>query len=110
MEGVTIALRDAGGKLAGFGKVARDVTERKTAEDNLKALASALDQSTVIVRRWDGTINHWTAGCEQLYGWTAQEAVGYVAHELLNTTFPIPLEQIRAATHEYRNVDRRTAT
>jgi PAS domain S-box-containing protein len=94
VEGVTIPLRDAAGKLAGFGKVARDVTERRTAEDNLKALASALDHSTVIVRRWDGTINHWTAGCEKLYGWTAQEAVGYIEHELLNTTLPVRREEI----------------
>ena len=94
IEGITIALRDAAGRLAGFGKIGRDVTERRAAEANLRALASALDQSMVIVRSWDGTINHWTAGCERLYGWTAQEAVGYVAHELLHTTFTIPLEQI----------------
>ncbi len=94
VEGVTIGLRDAGGRLIGFGKVLRDVTERKNAEDNLKALAGALDQSTVLVRRWDGTVTHWTAGCESLYGWTAQQAVGYPVHELLKTVFPAPLEQI----------------
>ena len=94
VEGVTVALRDNGGNLMGFGKVLRDVTERKNAEDSLKALARALDQSNVIVRSWDGAIEHWTAGCERLYGWTAQEAVGQICQELLKSEFPIPLEEI----------------
>ena len=94
VEGVTVALRDGSGKLAGFGKVLRDVTERKNSENNLQALARALDQSNVIVRGWSGTIEHWTAGCERLYGWTAQEAVGQICQELLKTKFPVPLEEI----------------
>ncbi|MGI8960547.1 MAG: PAS domain-containing sensor histidine kinase [Bryobacteraceae bacterium] len=94
VEGVTIGLREDNGRLAGFGKVLRDVTERKIAEDHLRALTGALDQSTVLVRRWDGVIDHWTAGCASLYGWTAQEAVGQIAHVLLKTNFPEPLERI----------------
>ncbi|MBV9612729.1 MAG: PAS domain S-box protein [Acidobacteriaceae bacterium] len=94
VEGVTLALR-AEGKLVGFGKVSRDVTERKNTEDSLRALTAALDQAAVIVRRWDGTIDHWTAGCERLYGWTAEEAVGHVCQELLRTVFPAPLDQIQ---------------
>jgi len=95
VEGVTVGLRGSEGRLAGFGKVLRDVTERKNAEDHLKALTGALDQSTVLVRRWDGTIDHWTAGCQSLYGWTAEEAVGQIAHVLLKARFPEPLERIQ---------------
>lgn len=95
VEGATIGLRSENGRVAGFGKVLRDVTERKYAEDHLRALTGALDQSTVLVRRWDGTIDHWTAGCESLYGWTAEEAVGQIAHVLLKTTFPEPLDTIQ---------------
>ncbi len=95
VEGVTITLRNPDGSLAGYGKILHDVTERKTAEDSLSALAGALDQSIVLVKKWDGVIEHWTAGCETLFGWTAHEAVGRVAHELLHTTFPGTLEQIQ---------------
>ena len=68
----------------------RDVTERENAEENLKALAGALDQSTVLVRRWDGTVIHWTAGCETSVRLDSAEAVGNPVHELLKTTFQRP--------------------
>jgi PAS domain S-box-containing protein len=94
-EGVTIGLQNTEGQLAGFGKVLRDVTERKNAEDSLRVLAGALDQSTVLVRGWDGKVSHWTAGCARLYGWIVDEAAGQNVHELLKSTFPAPLEQIQ---------------
>jgi PAS domain S-box-containing protein len=95
-EGVTLALHNSEGELVGFGKILRNVTENKTIEENLRALARALDQSTVIVRQLDGTIEHWTAGCEHLYGWTAAEAVGKPAHKLLRTVFPGDLERMQS--------------
>lgn len=94
-EGVTLGLRDADGRLAGFGKVLRDVTERKTAEDSRRVLAGALDQSTVVVRGWDGSVSHWTSGCARLYGWLADEVVGANVHDLLQSKFPAPYEQIQ---------------
>lgn len=94
VEGVTVALRDQG-EVVGFGKVLHDVTERKNTEDRLRTLARALDQTMVIMRRWDGVITYWTAGCERLYGWTAAEAVGRVCQELLCTKFPVSLEHIQ---------------
>lgn len=95
VEGVTLGLRDAAGDLAGFGKILRDITEIKKTEDSLRDFTRALDQSTVIVRDWDGRITHWTAGCETLYGWTAEKAVGQLCHELLQTKFPVPMSEIQ---------------
>lgn len=94
VEGVTIGLRNSSGELLGFGKVLRDVTEWKNAEESLAALGRALDQSTIIVRQWNGIIDHWTSGCERLYGWAPQEAVGQVIQELLRTNYPSPLSEI----------------
>ncbi len=95
VEGLTIRLNGPDGKLAGFGKVLQDVTERKNTEENLLALTKALDQSTVIVRGWNGLIEHWTAGCERLYGYTASEAVGRVCQDLLQTKSQTPLDQVQ---------------
>ncbi len=93
-EGLTVSLRSQSGELQGFGKIITDVTERRNAEGDLRALARALEQSPVVIRTWDGHIEHWTSGCERLYGWTAEEAVGRIEHELLKTVFPAPLENI----------------
>lgn len=96
VDGVTLGLRDQRGNLVGFGKVLRDVTERRETEERLRALTRALDQSTVFMRELDGKVSHWTTGCERLYGWTASEAVGKASWDLLRTTFPQPIESIHA--------------
>jgi len=49
-----------------------------------------------MVRTLDGKILHWGRGLEALYGWTAEEAVGRVSHQLLGTEFPSPLPDIQA--------------
>jgi PAS domain S-box-containing protein len=41
-----------------------------------------------ILRTPDGTILHWSAGCERLFGFPAGEALGRTSHELLGTRFP----------------------
>jgi PAS domain S-box-containing protein len=48
----------------------------------------------------DGAILHWTTGCERLYGWTKDEAVGAIVHDLLATIYPQPRDTILAALHE----------
>jgi PAS domain S-box-containing protein len=76
-------------------------------EDNMNAngaalleaerLAAALDLAEVAVRRFDGTILHWSHGMRDLYGFAPEEAVGRVSHDLLRTEFPTPLPQINKA-------------
>jgi two-component system, chemotaxis family, sensor kinase Cph1 len=78
-----------------FGGVLQHSAGHRTAEENLGAIAHALDHSNVIVRQWNGLIEHWTSGCANLYGWTSDEAVGKIVHQLLKTNFPAPLEQIQ---------------
>ena len=86
---------ESGNKVIEFGHGLRDFSQQRGAEENLAAIARALDRSTVLVRQWNGLIDHWTSGCQHLYGWTPEEAVGKITHELLRTSFPAPLEQIQ---------------
>jgi PAS domain S-box-containing protein len=96
VDGVTLALHHPKThELLGFGKVIRDITERKNTEDSLRALAQALDQSVVFITDWNGTIEHWTSGCQRLYGWTAEEAVGRAVDELLRTAESVPIASIQ---------------
>ena len=41
--------------------------------------------AAIMVRAADGTITYWNKAAEQLYGWSADEAVGRSSHELLST-------------------------
>jgi PAS domain S-box-containing protein len=68
--------------------------EALTQSELLAGLAEAVKRSNILIRRYDGTIEYWTNGCERLYGWTAEEAIGRKSQELLKTRFPEPLEKI----------------
>ncbi len=67
---------------------------RDPSETVLQQFGAALDQFTVIVRNWGGLIEHWTAGCEHLYGYTPDQAVGQNCLQLLQTRLPLPLDDI----------------
>ena len=64
------------------------------------SLANVLDLANVIIHDLDGKILHWTTGCERLYGWSGQEAVGQIVHELLKTRYPAPRSAIVEALRE----------
>jgi len=52
-------------------------------------LSEALDQTTLVVTTTDGEITHWSRGCEQLYGWSVDEAIGQNKYALLRARCPI---------------------
>ena len=73
-----------------------DVTALKAAEARLNDLAELLKLAPVLVRDLDDRIVFWDRGAEELYGFSAEEAVGQISHDLLNTVFPRPFEELRA--------------
>jgi PAS domain S-box-containing protein len=56
----------------------------------------SLAHDAVIRRDEGGRITYWNRGAEEIYGWTADEAIGCQSHELLCTTFPVPLATIES--------------
>ena len=74
--------------------VSRATRGARLLEERARLLDLAHD--AVFVRDMDGRITYWNRGAEDLYGWTADEAVGRVAHELLHTRFPGPFADITA--------------
>jgi PAS domain S-box-containing protein len=74
----------------------QEVAERMRGEEILRERASLLDltHDTVFVRDMNDVITYWNRGAEELYGWTNQEALGQVSHQLMGTIFPEPLDEI----------------
>jgi PAS domain S-box-containing protein len=73
-----------------------DVTDKEQQiESNKQQVALIqLAHESIVVREMDGKIRFWNRGAEQMYGWTAKQALGRVTHELLQTRFPKPLADI----------------
>lgn len=91
-------LRDAAGRIIGASKISRDITGRKRAESLLRRQADLLDNShdAIFVWKVPGGITYWSRGAEALYGYTREEAIGRVSHELLRTQGPAPVTEIEA--------------
>ncbi len=78
-----------------FTVILRDITERMKAEEELRQQASLLSLATVLALDMESRIVLWTRGAEQFYGYSQREAIGSSSHELLQTKFPAPLQQIQ---------------
>jgi len=110
----SISRVDVGGGTL-FTAILRDITERMAAEEALRRQASLIDQihDAVLVWEWNGTIISWNRGAERLYGYSRDQAVGNVAHDLLRTEaagsvegFRRILEQTNAWEGELQHVTR----
>ena len=90
--------RDEAGGVAGVIAAARDITERKRAEAELRQQSHLIDlaHDAILIRDMQGTIRYWNRGAERMYGWTREEALGRVLTELLRTRFPVPLSRFEA--------------
>lgn len=55
-----------------------------------------LTHDAILVRNLRSEITYWNRAAERLYGWGAEEARGKLSHELLQTVFPKPFDEIAA--------------
>jgi PAS domain S-box-containing protein len=62
----------------------------------LKSDLINLAHDAILVRDVANRVLEWNTGAEELYGWSAREAIGQVTHILFKTRFPTALTTIQA--------------
>ncbi|HWL69353.1 MAG TPA: PAS domain S-box protein [Geminicoccus sp.] len=77
------AIRDEAGQLIGFAGITRDFTERKLAEDTLRAseqqfrrLVQGVTDYAIFMLDPDGHVTSWNSGAAMLKGYGADEIIG----------------------------------
>ncbi|HEV7588566.1 MAG TPA: PAS domain S-box protein, partial [Longimicrobium sp.] len=83
LEVIGTALRDAAGRLTGGLDAVTDVTERRRANDELRAVQERFRMLVETVRDYaivaldpDGYVVSWNAGAERIAGYAAEEILG----------------------------------
>src|ERR1051325_2773546 len=80
---IITALRDSTGKLRGFAKVTRDLTEKRAAEEklrqseeNFRLLVNAVQECAIFGLDPNGYVQTWNAGAHRIKGYEANEIIG----------------------------------
>jgi len=121
IEGRARFFYDPSGKPYRVIGASRDITERKTTEEQLRsgrdrlleqvkghraALRQTVEEAAMHAELLDlandaafisdlgNRITYWNQGAERLYGWKKEEAIGMHASQLLQTEFPVSYEDV----------------
>jgi PAS domain S-box-containing protein len=74
----------------------QDELQKEVAERTRQASLLDLTHDSIFVRDLDNVIAYWNRGAQELYGFAPEEAIGKRSNELLHTSFPAPVDDIRA--------------
>jgi PAS domain S-box-containing protein len=69
---------DDSGGVSGASKIARDMSDKRRADETARRLTALVESSedAIVTKDLDGTITSWNAAAERMFGFTAPEAIG----------------------------------
>ena len=73
---VITRLTDENGAILGFGKITRDLTERRIAEQRFRLLVEGVRDYAIYSLDPKGYVQSWNSGAERIKGYTADEIIG----------------------------------
>jgi PAS domain S-box-containing protein len=80
---VITALREESGRLIGFSKITRDLTERRrheeelrTSEERLRLMIEAVQDYAIVILDAQGRVTSWNSGAQRMKGYAAEEIIG----------------------------------
>jgi diguanylate cyclase (GGDEF)-like protein/PAS domain S-box-containing protein len=99
----TVSVR-LGGRLA-YQVVMRDITAKKAAADALRYQAALVSHvsDALIATTGEGVVTSWNPAAEAVYGWTAAEAVGRRASELVGAPLDLRGGGVTETVHRRRD-------
>ncbi len=80
-----VLIRDENGNPVALQGIARDITEKKQAEEIKTKFESIVEHSSdaIITKNLDGTITSWNHAAEKIYGYSKEEMLGKSAQILI---------------------------
>lgn len=80
------AIRDDEGRIIALLGIFTDLSQQKTAARKIAEQAALLDKArdAILVTSLDDRVLYWNKSAERLYGWPAEDAVGWQTGEFIN--------------------------
>ncbi|QJR11410.1 Sensor histidine kinase RcsC [Usitatibacter rugosus] len=113
---IITALRDDQGDLVGFGKVTRDLTERREqeervrqSEERFRLLIDGVQDYAIYLLDPEGHVSSWNAGAERITGFRASEILGRsfeVFYPQADVAAGKPAAELREALNHRRAEDK----
>ena len=103
---VISAVRDDDGTLLGFGKITRDVTDRREAELRYRLLVEGVSDYAIYSLDKHGNLMSWNSGAQRIKGYNAEEIIGkhfslFYTREDIEARIPEKILETAAATGHY---------